>query len=492
MGIDKKGVRFCDECGRGIVKAHKIHKSHEYCDTCYPRVFPSVPCTKCGASARPHRNDPQPPVCTACEIAERKCIRCEKSVPRAALVLDGKAVCPSCVPYFREPGACAHCKRETTRLSSVPSHGITEKVCESCRNKLTHATCAGCGKYRKVAQQSEQGACCVRCADNPYSEHACPDCGCAVPGSGKSRCRSCANLVAMTRELNLTAAIFRHEWVATLWTRFGTWLHDQNPAKPNLITVLRSHQIFFERIDAAFVSVLDMTQASLLEQFGTATLRTHLLPTRFLAEQLNIQISEEAKLQSAEQSRIDETLIAANRKPWGDLLRSYRKDMDAAELSLRSIRMYLATAHQFASYVGLAAAPWSCGQIERFLVEHSGARNNLSRFVSFCRSTQDWDVSMPPKGGVSLAPIKDPLVTSNKLAGLMKNVEEAGIENANRMTIQKILATALGISLNAIKALSANEFTSSKAGLSVSIQHEEIHLPEELIPYGQRLLRFLQ
>jgi hypothetical protein len=296
----------------------------------------------------------------------------------------------------------------------------------------------------------------------------------------------------MTRELNLTAAIFRHEWVATLWTRFGTWLHAQNPAKPNIITVLRTHQIFFERIDVAFVSVLDLTHASLLNQFGTAMLRTHLLPTRFLAVQLNIQISEEAKLQSAEQSRIDETLIAANRKPWGDLLRCYRKDLDAAELSLRSIRMYLATANQFASYVDLAAAPWSVGQIERFLVEHSGARNNLSRFVSFCRLTQEWNVCMPPKGGVSLAPIKDPLATSNKLAGLMKNVEEAGIENANRMTIQKILATALGISLNAIKALSANEFTSSKAGLSVSIQHEEIHLPEALIPYGQRLLRFLQ
>lgn len=240
MGIDKKGVRFCDECGRGIAKAHKIHKSHEYCDTCYPRVFPSVPCSQCGESARPHRNDPQPPVCTACEIAQRKCIRCEKSVPRAALVLDGKAVCPSCVPYFREPAACAHCDRKTTRLSSAPSHGITEKICESCRNKLTHATCGGCGKYRKVAQRSELGARCVRCVDNPEVEHACPDCGSAVHGAGKSRCRSCANKIAMMRELNLTSAIFRNEWVAILWTRFGIWLHGQNAAKANLISLLRS------------------------------------------------------------------------------------------------------------------------------------------------------------------------------------------------------------------------------------------------------------
>ena len=99
---------------------------------------------------------------------------------------------------------------------------------------------------------------------------------------------------------------------------------------------------------------------------------------------------------------------------------------------------------------------------------------------------------MPSKGGVTLVPIKDPLATSNKLAVLLRKVEEAGLESANRMTIQKILATALGISLNSIKALSANEITSCDASLTLSIQHEEISLPDELIPYGTRLLRFLQ
>lgn len=156
------------------------------------------------------------------------------------------------------------------------------------------------------------------------------------------------------------------------------------------------------------------------------------------------------------------------------------------------MRMYLSTANQFTAYVALGASPWSAAQIERFLVEHRGARNNLSRFVSFCRRSKEWDVAMPAKKGAALAPIKDPLATSKKLAELITKVEASGIEHANRMMLQKILATALGIPLNAIKGLSAEQFESSDAGLLMQVEREKIMLPSELLPYGEKLLRFLQ
>lgn len=492
MGVDKKGVRYCDECGRSIDKAHKIHLSNEYCGSCYARVFTAVPCSCCGGNAHSHRNDPKPALCSRCMIAERKCIRCEKSVPRAALLVEGKPVCPSCVPYFRDQGTCPHCNRKTSRLSSVPSAGITEKICEPCRNRLTHATCGACGKYRKVAQQSAKGPMCSGCVDDPSIVHACPDCGDAVSGGGNSRCRSCANKVALDRELNLTAAIFVHEWSATLWRRFGAWLHVRQSSKPNLIGLLRSHQIYFERIDATFSSVLDLTEASLLRLFGTATLRAHLLPTRFLAEQLDIQVSAEAKLDAAERARIDELLQASKREPWGAYVQSYLAELDRDGLSLRSIRMYLSTANQFASYAGLTQRPWTTGQIERFVAARPGTRNNLSRFVSFCRQSQGWDVVMPRKGSTSIAPIKHPAQSVSKLAKLIKKIDASGMDQADRKMLREVLATALGIPVSAIEELSSAHFRLTTEGISLMLDHEVISLPQELVPYGQRLLEYIQ
>ncbi len=36
MSIDFKGQRYCDECGRTIINAHRLHKGAEYCSSCYP------------------------------------------------------------------------------------------------------------------------------------------------------------------------------------------------------------------------------------------------------------------------------------------------------------------------------------------------------------------------------------------------------------------------------------------------------------------------
>lgn len=490
MGIDKKGVRFCDECGRSIVKAHKIYGSNEYCGSCYPRVFPSVPCSCCGKSARPHRHDVNPAVCSKCLIAQRKCLRCEKPVPRAGLLIDGEPVCPSCVHYFRDPCICPSCNQTSSRLSSMPSLGIVDKICESCRNGLTHATCSVCRKYRKIVQGSDvEGAKCSSCVDDPSITHACPDCGKVLPGHGNSRCRSCANKIALNRELVLTGAIFNRDWVATLWHRFGAWLHVQKGGAPNLLAVLRSHQTFFERLDVTFASVLDITDSSLLRLFGTATLRSHLLPTRFLAEQLEVRVSPDAKLKAAERGRIDEIRLNVKREPWGGLIEDYLRDLDSSGLSLRSIRMYISTAHMFASNIGLTKSAWMPGEIERFVARHPGTRNNLSRFVSFCRKSRSWDVAMPPKGE-ALSPIKDPVKVASKLANLIQKVEAIGLPHVGRSLLTRILATALGLPVRAVADLSFETLKIADSGISIQYRHETIILPSELHCYAQRLHQY--
>lgn len=491
MSVDKKGSRYCDECGRGIVKAHKVYKGNDYCGSCYARVFPSVPCSRCRKSARPHRNDIGDPVCKACLMSDRLCIRCEKSVPRAALLVDGKAVCSSCSPYFRSEQQCPGCNRVTSRLSAAPAYGVVDKVCDSCRNQLTHATCTICRKHRRVATFVDgQGARCTSCADNPSVAHPCPDCGDRVLGRGNSRCRPCANKLALDREVTLTSAIFRHEWAATLWVRFSLWLYSSHRANPNLLGLVRSHQIYFERIDAAFSSVLDLTDQSLLRLFGVTVLRTHLLPTRFMNEQLGIEISDEDKLDAVERSRIEEVILASKRESWGWIVQAYLAELDKKGLSLRSIRMYISTANQFAESVRLERQAWTAGQIERFLASWPARRNNLSGFVSFCQQSQKWDVTLPAKGAV-IAPVRNPLAVVSKLTKLITKVDVTGIEQADKKVLEKILAAALGIPVRMVKAMSIDQINIEETGIVFSLAEKEVLLPPELEPYGRRLASYL-
>lgn len=332
---------------------------------------------------------------------------------------------------------------------------------------------------------------CAACSEDPTIFHLCPDCGVSVPGGGNSRCRACSNKVALRKELELSAAIYTHEWVATLWRRFGDWLYAQKGSAPNLIKVLRSHQIYFERIDAAFPSVLDLNETSLLRLFGTAMLRLHLLPTRFIAEQLDIRVSEDAKQDAAERARIEDLLQVCKGRTWGIHLQDYLSALDSAGLSLRSLRMYLSTAIQFATDVGLADGPWTQPQMEKFLSRHPGARNNLSRFVSFCRQSKDWDVGMPSKGSL-IKPLKDPVKSKLKLEKLIAKANMSEPSAAERHVVEQILATALGMSLKALRTLSLTDLHVTEKGMTLTSNREKIVLPDELLPYGRRLYECLQ
>lgn len=310
-----------------------------------------------------------------------------------------------------------------------------------------------------------------------------------VPGQGNARCRGCANKLTLDREINLTAAIFSHEWTATLWRRFGLWMHEQHGQSSKLIAQVRSHQNYFERLDATFSSVLDLSGPTLLGLFGTTGLRSHLLPTRFIEQQLGVIVSVEAKAESSERGRIEELVLASKSETWNQLAADYLVDLNTQGLPLRSIRMYLSTACQFARALKLGHSPWTHGEIELFLQEKPGTRNNLSRFVSFCKQSRYWDVAMPSKGQ-AIAPIKDPVKAAEKLSALVAKVESVGLDNVQRSVVEQIIATALGVSKREIENLSAAQLQVLPDGVVLSLTKEDIHLPSELEPYGRRLMQY--
>ena len=98
--------RTCGACGRPIIKATKVYRGQPLCSTCYARLFKRRPCSRCGKEMRAYVQDAHP-VCDACVRERRTCLRCGKPTPKAGLLVNGKAVCNACAPYFRKPGICS-------------------------------------------------------------------------------------------------------------------------------------------------------------------------------------------------------------------------------------------------------------------------------------------------------------------------------------------------------------------------------------------------
>lgn len=152
--------------------------------------------------------------------------------------------------------------------------------------------------------------------------------------------------------------------------------------------------------------------------------------------------------------------------------------------------MYISTANQFAESVRLERQAWTAGQIERFLASWPARRNNLSGFVSFCRQSQKWDVTLPAKGA-EIAPVRNPLAVVSKLTKLITKVDVTGIEQADKKVLEKILAAALGIPVRMVKAMSIDQINIEETGVVFSLAEKEVLLPPELEPYGRRLASYL-
>ena len=480
MSIDEKNRRFCDECGRTIAKAHRVYQGNDFCSTCYPRVFIQAACSECGGSVRHHKLATEPPVCRNCLRIDRVCIRCEKPVPRAAMINAGKAVCASCAPFFRMPRPCVTCGKLSSRLSAMPSFGIHEKICESCRAKVTHKTCSVCRKYRPVAGYRHGAAAyCKACQPGQQVTHRCPTCETTVAGSGRSRCRACLNRAQISRESDLVQTVFAHNWVKELHGNFSRWLYAKQPNSLVNVKILRAHQFFFERIDSHFADRENLTEMSLLEHFGTSEMRRHLLPVRFIVDEMAVTISPELKIENSDHRRIENKLRENKTKPWGLLLSEYESSLTNSGVAVRTRRLYLGVAASFCSFAEVSRTPWEQNTACRFLKTKPGQRANLSKFVGHCRQAYGWDVVMPPRSEMKATPaVHKTVLDLNKL---LKQVSIEGVANVSDGVLIRILAKALGYPINVIRRASSSQFVSNHNKATFETDGETIDIPIELM-----------
>lgn len=478
MSYDAKRVRYCDECGRSITKAHRRHRGNDYCSSCYARVFVRRPCRVCGELARFHKNTPvAEAVCPSCARERRTCLRCNKPLPRAAKIIAGGAVCGACAPYFNERKPCSQCGRPSLRLSSAPRHGVYEKICDRCRNRLTHRTCSVCHRYRRVAGELPNGkSFCTECAPEAPQTHRCPGCDTVVPGKGQGHCLVCLNRTRVAKEVTIQQLALSKEWSRHLYEEFGVWLINGHPNHRRLLSILRNHFVFFDILDRAFSSVEEITGTALLDRFQVSGLRAHALPVRYLTARLGFAFDAQTKAEHAERHRIATIVRTHSSQPWGKRLERYAESLAASGTAARTSRLYLTAAAEFCraelgSEEGFHTEP----MLQRFLQRHPGLRASLYRWNTFCSELAHEAISMPP------ARVRRGLPrTARELARLLSTIDAVGVDRASTSLMQRLLAKAFGYS---VKQFCERQWSIRRAEGAIWLRsaEEQLRVPDRIV-----------
>lgn len=399
MSIDPKFGRYCDGCGRGIVNAVRVHLGKDYCRSCYQTNFVKVQCTACQGPMREHKHATGEPTCNACKRSSRTCLRCGKFTLVAGKLVGNSAVCAACAPYFREKQPCSSCGQMSSRLSRPLFAGMKEPVCDSCRSRLSHATCSTCRRYRAVAGHSDDGSKhCKDCVPGQQVSHACPDCGAQVPGGGLGRCRTCVTRLSVHREAALCAASFEGERTKDIWHAFVQQQLEAAPESPKLISQIQHASTFFREFDRHFSREQDVSAQALSERIESRFMRSHLLASRFVVQALALNTFDETRALASEQRRAADVLTEAEGARHGALVLAYDQWLTEMGTAARTKRLYLRVAQDFCTDGKVDSdTPWVERQAIRYLTARPGQAANLGRFINFCKRSKGWDVKLPTK-----------------------------------------------------------------------------------------------
>lgn len=474
--------RRCGECGREMAKAHKIHSGTAICQRCYQHLFKSRECTKCGGPVRAMAQDPSP-ICAACHRAARICLRCERPVPTAGLIFEGKPVCPSCAPYFREATSCPTCGKLSTTLSRVV--GVTdEAVCDACRRALIGVTCSVCGKHRnRFAMTPDGKPLCKSCAANPDATHACPDCGKIVGGSSNAPCLSCGMIRAIHRKADALARMLQAGETRRLLEEYVKWVIERGSVR-NAIDSLSSAVEVLGRIESAD-DYSDVLSPDIFERaMTTDQVRRSGVFAQFLAEKKLLVRSATERAAASDLRRVSNVLGEVQGKPWSKFIQGYVSELNAPnrKLSARSQRMYLRAAVELLVHSEVhRVIDLADDHIRRFLRSKPGHRASLFSLVSYIKEKHDHQLIIPPKQRKNAPSIKAVADEVRRLSVAARSVEALG---ARRAYVAKIISVLFGVPLEHILSLDQTSLSRSpdRTRLQIKGQWMDLEAPiDELL-----------
>lgn len=371
--------KVCDECGRGIEKAHRRYKGLLYCAACYKRLFKKRVCPRCGKVARLPVVSPEA-VCASCEQLA-PCARCGREGRPLGMMTPYGPVCNSCAPFFRKAEPCAMCGELSSRLSRYPAAGIEIPICPKCAAPYLKGSCQACGRNRKLYDAPDGRRLCRRCLEK--GEILCGTCGRSMPAGLGTKCRECSFREALKRRVHFNKAAFLTERMASLYDEFATWLDEESGAHKAFLSIGR-FLAFFMEMEKNWACV--PSYEKLLARFGAEGLRRVNLPMRWLELRHGLVVDATAREADSERRRIAATLDSLPEGVGKDALTEYAdtlmEKVGKGRSLLRSVRLALAPAAELLRSSKNGALP--CPEdLNRLLLDKPGQRAAISGFVNF-------------------------------------------------------------------------------------------------------------
>lgn len=381
----------CSDCGRGMLKAKKIHDGKRYCATCYPRLFKRRMCAGCGNFARLPTFD-LAAHCGGC-ARNKPCVRCEKVDFKIGLMSPYGPVCKVCTPYFREPSPCESCGKVSRRLMRNTQTGL--RICPTC-NGPAAGTCHSCRRHRVLVVSPTGDKVCQLCSDEGL--RACGSCGEAMPAGRGKECETCYWRRVFGKRLEIDQNGFRSSLMGPLFLTFGEWLERTVGAK-KAAGKIHHYFEFFSKIDGLWGSVPPYEM--LLQHFHAEGLRRAQLPMRWLGEAHGIYANVVIRESHSEQRRLDE-MLSENLGPWprsllGKYYGSLIAKMNQNDTELRSVRLSIRSAVNLLNHTKLSDGELlSQRKLEAFWRYSPGQVAAVTGFVHFLNRTYSLKIDPRP------------------------------------------------------------------------------------------------
>jgi len=367
------------------------------------KAAPLAICGGCGCKTR-LSNDKGMPLCRACSLKDRSCLRCGKPLPRASKTLAEGSVCGSCVTYYKEPKPCPVCGQLSLRLSRNATRGFTKQpVCERCQ-RTGNVTCVGCGKNRLPAGTRDDGKpVCKSCLERGNNPFVCKTCGKDGKPHSKIMCHACYWRKRADKRFKDSVALLTHEWAREAFRAFYSDLITRQDPQVVATSKLERYFLFFAKLDSAFDDPKVITADHLISSLGADGLRRHAVPYSFLSKEKIIpEIAHESLEESTEQRRQKLILEQAKDAWYGTLLERFHHHLEKINERYatrgwkgkrrrfvpRTVTADLRAASVFLAFVNKEQHVSSLQQLQqpdldRFLAENNGYRTGVRAFLRY-------------------------------------------------------------------------------------------------------------
>lgn len=471
----------CAECGQRVKRATRAHRGRRFCATCYARLFKPRPCSRCGETTRALSQEPEP-LCRACAKADRVCARCGRPAPELGLIFEGRPVCPSCAPYFREAKPCSRCGKPSTKLSRII--GLTEEpVCDACRRHFLNATCSVCGKHReRFAITAEGKPLCKRCAAAPDATHQCPDCGATVGGPGQAPCMACQLARSLRRKSALLVGTIANIESRKVFAEFVEWLIKRKKTNVGLQGLVR-YAGYFQRIDNAVRDGEALEARHVTAALSTDEIRRAGLLAMYLADRGLLVDSAEVRAERSELRRIASILVEADGRPWGKLVREFAAELEAAEgpLRPRTRRYYLRAAVGFLEHSRASDVRDIKGDhVRRYLNARPGQRASLCSWLTFLHAKTGLDLPRGRKKSRTGATVNK---TAKTVAALIKATRGATSNRHRAALVAKLISVLFGVPLKLVLKMEVSNVECSAARVRINVNGQWLLVHEPVAQF---------